>query len=106
MDSASTPQPGTPTLDQLRVFAMVVETGSFSAAARRLHRAQSAVSYAIGNLEGMLGLDLFDRGYRKPSLTEAGRAVLADARRVGRLVDDLRARASGLNAGLEAEIGL
>ncbi len=98
--------PGSPTLDQLRVFAAVAETGSFSAAARRLHRAQSAVSYAIGNLEAMLGLELFERGHRKPLLTEAGRAVLADARRVGRLVDDLRARASGLHAGLEAEIGL
>ncbi len=106
MDSASAPEPGTPTLDQLRVFATVVETGSFSAAARRLRRAQSAVSYAIANLEELLGLALFERGHHRPLLTEAGRAVLSDARRVGRLVDDLRARASGLNAGLEAEIGL
>lgn len=98
--------PGLPTLDQLRVFAAVVETGSFSAAARRLRRAQSAVSYAIANLEQMLGLELFARGHRRPVLTEAGRAVLADAQRVGRLIDDLRARASGLHAGLEAEVGL
>ena len=97
---------GSPTLDQLRVFATVAEAGSFSAAARRLHRAQSAVSYAISNLEEQLGLELFERGHRRPLLTEAGRAVLADARRVGRLVDDLRARASGLHAGLEAEVGL
>jgi DNA-binding transcriptional LysR family regulator len=99
-------EPGSPTLDQLRVFAIVAETGSFSAAARRLHRAQSAISYAIGNLEQQLGLDLFERGHRRPLLTEAGRAVLEDARRVGRQMDDLRARASGLTAGLEAEIGL
>ncbi len=99
-------EPGSPTLDQLRVFATVAETGSFSAAARRLRRAQSAISYAVANLEQMLGLELFERGHRRPVLTEAGRAVLADARRVGRLVDDLRARASGLTAGLEAEVGL
>ncbi len=99
-------EPASPTLDQLRVFAAVAETGSFSAAARRLHRAQSAVSYAIANLEELLGLALFERGHRRPLLTEAGRAVLADARRVGRLVDDLRARATGLTAGLEAEVGL
>jgi DNA-binding transcriptional LysR family regulator len=98
--------PGAPTLDQLRVFAAVAETGSFSAAARRMHRAQSAISYAIANLEELLGLVLFERGHRRPVLTDAGRAVLADARRVGRLVDDLRARALGLTTGLEAEIGL
>jgi DNA-binding transcriptional LysR family regulator len=99
-------EPGLPTLDQLRVFAAVAETGSFSAAARGLRRAQSAVSYAIANLEAQLGLELFERGHRRPVLTEAGRAVLADARRVTRVVDDLRARAVGLHAGLEAEVGL
>ncbi len=99
-------QTGTPTLDQLRVFATVCEAGSFSAAARTLNRAQSAVSYAMTNLETQLGLDLFHRGHRKPVLTEAGRAVLADARRIGLIIDELRARASGLTAGLEAEVGL
>lgn len=98
--------PGTPTLDQLRVLATVVESGSFSAAARLLNRAQSAVSYAMTNLEVQLGLELFEPGHRKPVLTEAGRAVLADAKRIGRIVDELRARAAGLTAGLEAEVGL
>ncbi len=97
---------GTPTLDQLRVLLAVADTGSFSAAARRLNRAQSVVSYSIANLEGQLGLSLFARGHRRPVLTEAGRAVLADARRVACLIDDLRARASGLAAGLEAEVAL
>ncbi len=100
------PNTGSPTLDQLRVFAAVCDSGSFSAAARSLNRAQSAVSYAVANLEEQLGLELFERGHRRPLLTEAGRAVLADARRVGRIVDELRARASGLTAGLEAEVGL
>lgn len=43
--------PGTPTLDQLRVFLTVVEVGSFAGAARKLHRATSVVSYSIANLE-------------------------------------------------------
>ncbi len=98
--------PGLPTLDQLRVLLAVAETGSFSAAAKRLRRAQSVVSYTIANLEGQLGLALFVRGRRRPELTEAGRAVLADARRVTRLMDELRARAAGLTAGLEAEVAL
>ena len=98
--------PFAPTLDQLRVLTAVSDSGSFSAAARRLHRAQSAVSYAIANLEQQLGLELFDRRHRTPVLTEAGRAVLADARRIGQAMDALRARATGLTAGLEAEVGL
>ncbi len=97
---------GTPTLDQLRVLTAVVEAGSFSAAARRLHRAQSVISYTIANLEAQLGVALFARDGRRPVLTEAGRALIADARRVGWLVDDLRARAAALRRGLEAELAL
>jgi DNA-binding transcriptional LysR family regulator len=97
---------GTPTLDQLHVLATVVEAGSFSAAARRLNRAQSVISYMIANLEAQLGVALFARDGRRPVLTEAGRALVGDARRVGRLVDELRARAAALRRGLEAELAL
>jgi DNA-binding transcriptional LysR family regulator len=94
------------TLDQLRVFTAIAETGSFSAAARRLRRAQSAVSYAIGNLEAQLGVALFARAGQRPVLTKAGRSLLADARSVGLKVDALRARARGLQQGLETELAL
>jgi DNA-binding transcriptional LysR family regulator len=99
--------PGTPTFDQLRVFLAVVETGSFAAAGRKLNRAVSVISYGIGNLEAQLGLSLFDReGTRKPQLTVAGRAVLAEARSVAQGIDGLRAKVKGLLDGLEAEVGL
>jgi DNA-binding transcriptional LysR family regulator len=97
---------GEPTLDQLRVLAAIVDAGSFSAAARRLRRAQSVISYSVANLEQQLGVQLFDRAGRAPALTEAGRALVADARRVGLLVDELRARASALQRGTEAEVAL
>jgi DNA-binding transcriptional LysR family regulator len=97
---------GTPTLDQLHVLTAVVEAGSFSAAARRLRRAQSVISYTIANLEAQLGVALFARDGRRPVLTAAGRALVGDARRVGRLVDEMRARAAALSRGLEAELGL
>lgn len=101
------PATGTPTLDQLRVFLAVVETGSFAGAARRLNRAVSVVSYAIGNLEAQLGVALFDReGTRRPKLTVAGRAVLGEARTVAQGIDGLRARVQGLLEGLEAEVNL
>ena len=75
--------PGTPTLDQLRVFLTVADVGSFAGAARKLGRATSVVSYSIANLEAQLGVSLFDReSTRKPQLSEAGRTVLSEARTV------------------------
>jgi DNA-binding transcriptional LysR family regulator len=101
------PGPGFPSLDQLRVFLTTVETGSFAAAGRKLGRATSAVSYSIANLEHQLGITLFDRERtRKPALTEAGVAVLSEARIVSLGVDSLRAKVNGLLGGLEAEITL
>lgn len=97
--------PGTPTLDQLQVLVHVVEGGSFTAAARRMNRALSVVSYTIGNLEAQLGVALFDRSTsRKPQLTEAGRVVLAEARLVLGGVSNLRAKVAGMSQGLEGEL--
>src|SRR5262247_1592741 len=99
--------PGTPTLDQLRVFLTVVEAGSFAGAARKLGRATSVISYSIGNLEAQLGVSLFDRdSTRKPQLTNAGRAVLSEARTVTNGIDGLRAKVKGLLQGLEPELRL
>jgi DNA-binding transcriptional LysR family regulator len=99
--------PGTPTLDQLKVLLTVVDVGSFAAAARKLNRATSVVSYTIANLESQLGVALFDRkSTRKPQLTDAGRTVLAEARTVSNGVDELRAKVKGLLQGLEAEVHL
>ena len=101
------PALGSPSLDQLRTFVAVAEAGSFSAAARALNRQQSVISYAIATLEEQLGgLKLFDRATRRPTLTEAGAVLLAEARRVTMGVDGLRARATGLLAGLEAELAV
>lgn len=96
-----------PTLDQLQVFLTIAETGSFSRTARQLGRAQSAISYTVANLESQLNLKLFEReGTREPRLTAAGKAMLPDARRMIGVLQDLRARASGLTAGLEAELAI
>ncbi|CAG9256595.1 LysR family transcriptional regulator [Paraburkholderia unamae] len=95
-----------PSLEQLRALIAVAETGSFSAAARQLDRAQSVVSYTIANLEALLGVALFERGKRKPELTAAGRAILADARRLDLLMGQLNAKAAGLQRGLEGEVSL
>ncbi|MBG6119834.1 MULTISPECIES: LysR family transcriptional regulator [unclassified Sphingobium] len=100
-------RPGTPTFDQLRIFLTIVDTGSFAAAGRRLNRAVSVISYGIANLEAQLGLMLFEReGTRKPVLTVAGRALLAEARSISHGMDGLRAKVKGLLDGLEAEVDL
>jgi DNA-binding transcriptional LysR family regulator len=96
-----------PTLDQLQVFLAVADAGSFSAAARQLNRAQSVISYTIGNLETQLGVSLFERnGARQPKLSEAGTAMLADARRIVSDLRVMRARATSMKQGLEAEVSV
>jgi len=94
------------TFDQLRVFRQVAESGSFSAAARTLHRAQSAVTYAVQKLESQVGAPLFDRGAYRPVLSEAGRALLPRAQRI---LDELAAfgeQARAIAGGLEPEVSL
>lgn len=98
---------GQPSLDQLRIFLAVADEGSFNRAARKLGRALSVVSYGVAALEGQLGVMLFDRnGSRKPQLTEAGRALLADARAIADDTDGLMARARSIRQGLETEVSL
>jgi DNA-binding transcriptional LysR family regulator len=93
-------------LDQLRTFIAAADEGSFSAAGRRLRRAQSVVSQTLANLEGQLGVKLFDRSGHLPVLTDQGRALLADARAVAGDVDLLKARAKSLAGGLEPELSV
>jgi DNA-binding transcriptional LysR family regulator len=93
-------------LDQLRTFIAAADEGSFSAAGRRLRRAQSVVSQTLANLEGQLGVKLFDRRARLPVLTDQGRALLADARAVAGDVDLFKARAKRMAGGLEPELSV
>lgn len=98
---------GQPTLDQLRIFLAVAEAGSFNKAAKSLGRALSVISYGIAALEGQLGVRLFDReGSRRPQLTEAGQALLGDARVISDDVDEMMSRARGIMQGLETELSL
>ncbi len=94
------------TLDQMRVLVAVAETGSFSAAARKLGRVQSAVSQAVQSMETALALPLFDRTRKIPTLTEAGAAILEDARAVIARSRALQARARDIRDDLEPELTL
>jgi DNA-binding transcriptional LysR family regulator len=94
------------TLDQLRALIAVIEEGSFSAAARKLHRVQSAISTSMANLETQLGVPLWDRSTKVARLTDQGQAVLAAARKVCTEVDSLRKLTAGMVLGLEASVSL
>ena len=94
------------TLDQLRMLVAIVDTGSFTAAAKKVQRGQSAVSQAIANLEFQLDLKLFDRSTKRPRLTDAGATIVGDARAVIDRSDALKAKARALSGGLEAQVSL
>ena len=92
------------TLDQIQIFLAVVDEGSFSKAAKRLNRAQSAVTYGIQKLEAQIELPLFDRTAYRPTLTEAGHKLLSRARRIAEEANSFRDSARSLASGLEAEL--
>ena len=94
------------TLDQMRTFLAAADEGSFSAAGRKLGRAQSVVSQTLANLEGQIGVRLFDRAARRPVLTDEGRALVVEARAVAGRMDAFKARAASLAGGLEAEVSI
>ena len=93
-------------LDQLRTFIAAVDEGSFSAAARKLNRVQSAVSSWISGLEDQFGVVLFDRSGRFPKLTPEGVLLLADARSIVAGVATMKARARLMASGLETELSV
>jgi len=93
-------------LDQLRTFIAAAEEGSFSAAGRKLRRSQSLVSQTVANLEGQLSVPLFDRANKYPRLTEAGQALLHEAKAVVGGMDGFKARARTMAEGLEPELSV
>ena len=93
-------------LDQLEVFSVTIAEGSFSAAARRLNCSQSTVSTAIANLETDLGVALFDRSTRVPTLTAAGRALLRRTENILERCLELEQHAGSLGDAVEAKLTL
>ena len=97
---------GALTLDQLRVLTTIADSGSFSAAGRKLRRVQSAISQSVRTLETAQGVALFDRSSKTPVLTEAGRVLVAQARQVQRQAELFESIATEIAAGLEPELTL
>jgi DNA-binding transcriptional LysR family regulator len=86
-------------LREMRAFVAVVEEGGVSAAARRLHLSQPALSQTIGTLERQLGVRLLVRSTTGVQPTEAGRTLLAEARAVLSRYDQAVAAVTGDQPG-------
>ena len=81
--------------DGVMVFVEVAEHGSFAAAARKLRRSPTAITRAVADLEGRLGVRLLNRTTRAVSVTEAGQRFLAGAKRVLADLDEIERAAAG-----------
>lgn len=92
--------------DSLSIFLAVLDSGSFSAAARKLGRVPSAVSMAVAQLEAELDLTLFDRSTRKALPTAAALALEPQARQVICQLNLLDAQALQLHKGLEQRLSI
>jgi DNA-binding transcriptional LysR family regulator len=91
-------------LDDIAAFAAVVETGSVSAAARRLGVAKSVVSKRVTELERGLGATLLKRSPRSVMLTDRGRTFYDRTRTIMAALDDAAAAVREEQGGLRGLI--
>ncbi len=92
------------TLDQLIVLNTIISSGSFRQASQELNRAQSAVSYAIKQLEVQIGFTLFDRSEYRPKLTAEGQTFVLQVKEVLNQHHRLNELAEFLKRGYEPKI--
>lgn len=91
-------------LEALQVLDAIDRNGSFAGAADELHRVPSAITYSVRQLEEGLGIGLFDRSGHRAVLTDAGRELLSEGRRLLQAAADLECRVQQVAKGWEAEL--
>lgn len=82
-------------LEAMSIIVAVAETGSFSAASRRLKKPVATVSRMVAELEARLQAQLFQRSSRQMTLTDAGRSYIEACKRIIEQVDDAEREVSG-----------
>src|SRR5215813_13890878 len=95
-----------PDPELLRTFVVIVENGSFTSAAKRIHRTQSAVSMQVRRLEEMIGCALFERVGRVVKLTNEGEVFFDHARRILRAYREALSAFGGEHLEGEVTIGV
>jgi DNA-binding transcriptional LysR family regulator len=93
-------------LRRLEHFIAVAEEGSFTRAARRIHLVQSGLSVSIKLLEHELGIALFDRTTHRVNLTDAGRALLPEARATIAAAQGARDAVDAVSGGLSGVLNI
>lgn len=93
-------------LEQWRALLAVVDAGGYAQAAERLHKSQSAVTYAVQKIESLLGVKAFEIQGRKSILTPTGQLLYRRAQALVNEANELERAAKNLSAGWEAEIGI
>jgi DNA-binding transcriptional LysR family regulator len=91
-------------LRQLRVFAAVVEAGTYTRAARALGLSQSTVSETLGALERTIGVTLFRKSGKGLALTASGEVLLVYARRMSDLTSELVGALAGASSDVKATL--
>lgn len=93
-------------LEQWSMFITVVEEGSFQAAADRLLKSQSSISYAMQKLQQGLGVKVFEHKGRRAELTDAGQLMLQRAKDLIHAANAAEKAAADFSHGWEPQIGL
>jgi len=91
-------------LDSIAVIDAIERHGSFAAAAEALHRVPSAITYAVQKLEEDLDVQLFDRSGHRAQLTDAGRELLMEGRRLLTAAGEVESRVKRVATGYEVEL--
>jgi DNA-binding transcriptional LysR family regulator len=93
-------------LEALLIVDAIDRRGSFSAAAKELHRVPSTISYTVSKLEDDLGVQVFERNGPRVELTDAGRELLKEGRYLLKAAQDLEHRVRRVASGWETELAL
>lgn len=94
------------TPDALEMMQTIAEAGGFAAAARQLGMVPSALTYRVRQIEDALDVLLFDRSSRQASLTEAGRELLREGKRLLADIDAVANRVRRVATGWESQFTL
>lgn len=92
--------------DEVEAIIAVVDTGSFRAAALKLHKSQSSISYIIKCIETQLNIQLFDRDGQKAKLTDAGQIIYNKSLAILKINKEIKAFSHSVAGGIETKIKL
>lgn len=90
--------------EEAKALTAIVETGSYKAAARKLHKVQSALSYAIKKLEQNLGFKIFEKNQNQIKLSNAGKIVYNKVLSIIKINQEIEKFTNVLNQGIESKL--